>query len=208
MTEVLGVVLAGGLATRMGGGDKCLLKLGQGTLLDSVLDRLRPQVADVVLNANGDPARFAGFGLDVIPDGVADYPGPLAGVLAGLDAAAARGFDHIVTVAGDTPFFPRDLVSALTAAAQAENVPIALAATPDAKRGIGRHPTFGLWPVALRDDLHAALAAGTRKVVAWTDRHGAASAMFPVDTPAGDPFFNVNTPEDLQAARARIGAES
>ncbi|MHA3976328.1 molybdenum cofactor guanylyltransferase MobA [Halovulum sp. GXIMD14794] len=207
MTEVLGVVLAGGLATRMGGGDKCLLKLGQGTLLDSVLHRLRPQVAEVVLNANGDTARFSAFGLDVIPDGVADYPGPLAGVLAGLDAAVERGFDHIVTVAGDTPFFPRDLVSALTAAARAENVPIALAATPDAKRGIGRHPTFGLWPVALRDDLRAALAEGTRKVVAWTDRHGAASAMFPVDTPEGDPFFNVNTPEDLQAARARIGAE-
>jgi len=206
MTEVLGIVLAGGLATRMGGGDKCLLKLGQGTLLDSVLDRLRPQVADVVLNANGDPARFAGFGLEVIPDGIADYPGPLAGVLAGMDAAVARGCDQIVTVAGDTPFFPRDLVSALSAAARAENVRIALAATPDPKRGIGRHPTFGLWPTALRDDLRAALAGGTRKVVAWTDRHGAASAMFPVDTSEGDPFFNVNTPEDLRVARARIGA--
>ncbi|MSU88199.1 molybdenum cofactor guanylyltransferase MobA [Rhodobacteraceae bacterium 2CG4] len=206
MAEILGVVLAGGLATRMGGGDKCLLTLGQGTLLSVVLDRLRPQVPEVVLNANGDPARFAGYGLDVVPDGVADRPGPLAGVLAGLDAAAARGLAQIVTVAGDTPFFPRDLVAALTAAARAEGTPIALAATPDPDRGIARHPTFGLWPVALRDDLRAALAGGTRKVVAWTDRHGAASAMFPADGPEGDPFFNVNTPADLDAARQRLGA--
>ncbi|NNU79621.1 molybdenum cofactor guanylyltransferase MobA [Halovulum dunhuangense] len=196
----VGVVLAGGLATRMGGGDKCLLNLAGRPMLSHVIDRLAPQVDAVVLNANGDATRFARFGLTVVADGVSGFPGPLAGVLAGMDAAAELGAEAIVTVAGDTPFFPQDLTARLRAAAAEAAVPIALAATPDPRRGVSRHPTFGLWPVDLRHDLRRALGEGVRKVVLWTDDHGCASAVF--DTDAGDPFFNVNTPQDLEAARS------
>lgn len=195
-----GVILAGGLSRRMGGGDKALREIGGRSLLRHVIDRLSPQAAPLALNANGDPARFAGYGLPVLPDPVAGFAGPLAGVLAGLDWAAALGASHIVTVAADTPFFPADLVARLYPALAA--APIVLAATPDPARGRTRHPTFGLWPVALRDDLRAALVAGLRKVVHWTDAHGAVEVLF--DSPeAREPFFNVNTPEDLITARLR-----
>ena len=202
MKQPLGVILAGGLASRMGGGDKGLLELGGVSLLARVVARLAPQVDALVLNANGDPARFAGFGLPVIADSVAGHPGPLAGVLAGLDHAAAQGFGHIVTAAADTPFFPRDLARGLACAAAEAGTPIALAATPDPARGRVRHPTFGYWPVALREDLRAALAGGLRKVVLWTDRHGAAEALFA--TEPVDPFFNVNTPGDMARAEALL----
>ena len=192
--------MAGGQATRMGGGDKGLLPLGQGTLLSSVLDRLDPQVAQIALNANGDATRFAGLGLPVLADSIAGFAGPLAGVLAGLDWAAEQGADTIVTAAADTPFFPCDLVPRLLLAADGMAHPLALAATPDAQRGTARHPTFGLWPVALRHDLRAALSGGLRKVVMWTDRHDGRLAMFPDD----DAFFNVNTPEDLARAEAML----
>ncbi len=195
-----GVILAGGLATRMGGGDKSLLPLSGRPILSQVIDRLRPQVGAMALNANGDPARFAEFGLPVLADSVTGYAGPLAGVLAGLDWAAETGAESIVTVAADTPFFPMDLTDRLTTAARDADVSIALAATPDPKRGTARHPTFGLWPVALRDDLRAALNEGVRKVVLWTDRHGAATAHFEAEP--FDPFFNINTPEDLTRAQA------
>ena len=208
MTRPLGVILAGGLATRMGGGDKALLPLGTGTLLSHVIDRLRPQVAGLALNANGDAARFADYDLPVLPDTIEGYPGPLAGVLAGLDWAAGQGAETVVSAAADTPFLPRDLVARLTAAAQGMAHPLVLAATPrddDAetrsktRSGLIRHPTFGLWPVALRHDLRAALDGGLRKVVIWTEAHDGCEAVFPDATPA--PFFNVNTPEDLILAR-------
>lgn len=207
----LGVILAGGLATRMGGGDKGLLRLGGKTLLDRVIARLAPQVRGLVLNANGDPARFAGFGLPVAPDNVEGHPGPLAGVLAGLDWAAGQGAPTIVTAAADTPFFPADLVPRLVAASAGQRHPLVLATTPRAGGGalksggggkVNRHPTFGLWPVALRDDLRAALAGGLRKVVLWTDRHDGREALFPAGT--HDPFFNVNTPEDLARAETLL----
>ena len=208
MIVPVGVILAGGQATRMGGGDKGLLPLGGGTILSHVIDRLVPQVAGLALNANGDPDRFAAYGLPVLPDSIADFPGPLAGVLAGLDWAADQGADTLVTVAADTPFFPRDLVARLMATGQDMPHPLVLAATPrpDNERtkslsqsGLIRHPTFGLWPVALRDDLRAALQGGLRKVVLWTDQHDGRETLF--DGP-NDPFFNVNTPEDLQQAQA------
>jgi len=198
----LGVILAGGRATRMGGGDKCLLQAGGRSLLAHAIDRLRPQVDGLILNANGDPARFAGFGLPVVADSVAGFAGPLAGVLAGMEAAAARGASHIATVAGDTPFFPGDLAARLRDAAQAEGKPLACAAAPEGGR-LWDHPTFGLWPVALAADLRAALEGGVRKVVLWTGRHGCARAVFDPGPPDGsgiDPFFNVNTPADLTEA--------
>ena len=199
-----GVVLAGGRATRMGGGDKCLLPVAGRPILSHVLDRLAPQVEAVILNANGDPARLAAFGLPVAADEDDSFAGPLAGVLAGMEAAAARGASHIVTAAGDTPFFPTDLAARLRAAAGEAETPLACAATPDEAGRLWDHPTFGLWPVALAADLRAALAGGLRKVVRWTDAHGCARAVFDAGPP--DPFFNVNTPADLAAADAMARA--
>ncbi len=199
--ETLAVVLAGGLARRMGGGDKPLRLLAGRPLLDHVLDRLRPQVAATILNANGDPARFAGWGLPVVPDGVPDHPGPLAGILAALDWAAAERPDcaWVVSVPGDSPLIPEDLVARLHAERQVAEVPLACA------RSDGQtHPPIGLWPVALREDLRAALAAGERKIDRWTARHGIAHADWP--TRPIDPFFNANAPEDLAEAEALLAA--
>jgi len=214
MKPPYGIILAGGLATRMGGGDKGLLPLGDGTLLDHVIARLAPQVAGMALNANGDPSRFDGVGLPVVADSIEGFAGPLAGVLAGLDWAAEQGAEAVVSVAADTPFFPNDLVARLQAEAAGQAHPLVLAATPRAegeetksmsRSGLIRHPTFGLWPVALRDDLRAALQDGLRKVVVWTGQHGGREALF--DAP-GDPFFNVNTPDDLTRAQALLEASA
>ncbi len=193
MKHPLGVILAGGQATRMGGGDKGLLPLGTQSILDHVIERFAPQVRDLALNANGDPARFAELGLPVLADSITGFAGPLSGVLAGLDWAATQDADHIVTAAADTPFLPADLVPQLLLAGGAQG--LALAASPS-----GRQPTFGLWPVSLREDLRAALQSGLRKVVQWTACHGAGTAEFPDDAQ----FFNVNTPDDLATARAML----
>lgn len=195
MSAPLGVILAGGLARRMGGGDKGALIIDGRSMLDRVIDRLGPQVDGLVLNANGDPARLGEYGLPVVADTLPDHPGPLAGVLAGMEHAATLGRTHIVTAAADTPFFPTDLVARLTRAAERASTPIALAGTQEDGR-MSRHPTFGLWPVDLRADLRAALQEGLRKVVLWTDKHGAATAAFDDNA-----FFNVNTPEDLDRAQ-------
>ncbi|RVV97814.1 molybdenum cofactor guanylyltransferase MobA [Mesobaculum littorinae] len=193
------VILAGGLARRMGGGDKGLSALGASTLIGHVIDRLAPQCGALALNANDDPARFAGLGLPVLADDMADRPGPLAGVLAGLDWAAGHGVSHIVTAAADTPFLPCDLVPRLLLAAETAGAELALAATGD-RAAPDLHPVFGLWPVAARDVLRAALAAGQRRVADWAMGQGAAVAVFP----RAEEFFNVNTPEDLAAARAMV----
>jgi molybdopterin-guanine dinucleotide biosynthesis protein A len=190
------IILAGGRSTRMGGGDKGLREFGGERLIDRVIARIAPQCRPIALNANGDPTRFADLGLPVLPDSLPDHPGPLAGVLAGMDWAASIGADAVVSVAADTPFFPRDLVERLEAAAGPSG--LALAASPDETGKLWHHPTFGLWPVALRDDLREALKGGLRKVVLWTDRYGAGTASFPC-TPF-DPFFNINTPDDIAEA--------
>jgi len=209
MQAPVGVILAGGQATRMGGGDKALLRLGKETLLTQVIDRVSPQVAALALNANGDPTRFAGYGLPVLPDSIAGQPGPLAGVLAGLDWAAEQGADTLVSVAADTPFFPCDLVPRLQLASEGQRHPLVLAATQGdaqtrskSRSGLIRHPTFGLWPVALREDLRRALEDGLKKVVLWTEAHDGREALFPAQP--FDPFFNVNTPEDLAHAEALL----
>ena len=201
MSNPPGIILAGGKATRMGGGDKGLRVVAGKRLLDRVIERLGPQCEALAINANGDPARFAGFGLPVLPDSLPDHPGPLAGVLAGLDWAAGFGAEAIVTVAADTPFFPADLVARLRAAAGPSG--LALAASRDESGKLWQHPTFGLWPVALRDDLRAALEGGLRKIVLWTERHEAGIAEFPSDP--FDPFFNINTPEDIAEAERLVG---
>jgi molybdopterin-guanine dinucleotide biosynthesis protein A len=196
----LGLVLAGGLARRMGGGDKALIPIGGVTILDRVLALLRPVCDGIVLNANGDPARFARFGLAVVPDSVPDFAGPLAGILAGLDWAAANRPDlaWMASVPGDCPFLPHDLVARLHEARAKASAPLACA-----RSGDWRHPVAALWPVALRDDLrHALVVEDLRKIEVWTARHGIAIAEWP-DTPV-DPFFNVNTPEDAAQAERLV----
>jgi molybdopterin-guanine dinucleotide biosynthesis protein A len=201
-SAILGLVLAGGLARRIGGGDKARIRIGGRTILERVLARIEPQCTRIIINANGDPARFADTGLPVVADSVPDFAGPLAGVLAGLDWAAAHApaTTDLASVPGDCPFLPADLVARLGAARQAAGQPLACA-----RSGDWRHPVVGLWPVALRDDLRRALLEeGLHKIEAWTARHGVAIADWPA-TPI-DPFFNVNTPADAAEAE-RIAAQ-
>jgi molybdopterin-guanine dinucleotide biosynthesis protein A len=196
MTDsVAGLILAGGLARRMGGGDKAMLRVGGRLLLERVIVSLRSQCAPIVLNANGDPARFAEFGLPVISDTIEGFAGPLAGILAGLEWMAAHrpDADTLLSVPADCPFLPPDLLTRLDAARRKEGVSLACA-----RSGGWRHPVVALWPVALRGDLREALNNGQRKIETWMARHGVAVATWP-DTPF-DPFFNVNTPEDVAEA--------
>ncbi len=183
--NVVGLLLCGGQSRRMGGGDKALRLLGGIPLLDRVIERLRPQVDALVLNANGDPGRF-----------------PLAGVLAGLDWAASLRPDcpYIVSVATDAPFLPTDLVTRLADGLDAAHADLACAAS-----GGRAHPVFGMWPVRLREDLRRAVVAeGIRKVDLWTERHRLATVSF-AEQPV-DPFFNANRPEDFETAAALLRA--
>ncbi len=190
-----GLVLAGGLSRRMGGGDKPLRMLAGRPILAHVVERLRGQCGGLLLNANGDPARFAAYGLPVLADTVPGFAGPLAGILAGLDwlAAARPGAGWLVSVAADTPLVPDDLVARLHAARAAAGTPLACAASAGR-----RHHAIGLWPVALREDLRTALASGERRLGRWTEKHGVAVAEWPAEPV--DPFFNINTPEELAEA--------
>lgn len=194
--KVPGLLLAGGLSRRMGGGDKPLQMLAGRPILAHVIERLRGQCGALLLSANGDPARFAAFGLPVLADTVPGFAGPLAGILAGLDWLAAERPDEdcLVSAAADTPFLPPDLVVRLQAARAAAGTPLACAASAGR-----RHHAVGLWPVALREDLRAALAAGERRLGRWTETHGVAVAEWPAEPI--DPFFNINTPEDLAEAK-------
>ena len=199
--NILGVILAGGQARRLGGGDKALTELAGKPLLAHAIERLAPQVSDIIINANGDPARFDSFRVPVVADTVEGFAGPLAGVLAGMDWVAVNAPDceWIVTCATDAPFFPGDLVARLVAAV-AEGADMACAETN------GRtHPVFGLWPVRLRADLrHALVVEDIRKVDRWTARYALVEVSFPVQVV--DPFFNINRPEDVLEAE-RIVAD-
>jgi len=200
---VTGVLLAGGQSRRMGGGDKGLLRLDGKSMLAHVIERLSPQVSAIVLNANGNPERFAELGLPVVADPVAGFVGPLAGVLAGMRWSFAHVPERrfIVTAAGDAPLLPRDLVARLLAAAGAGRQ-IALA------RSNGMlHPVIGLWPVALADDLEEALGQGVRKVLDWTDRHSTVGVDFAnerIGAREVDPFFNANTPQEFDDLRVLL----
>ncbi len=193
--SVVGLLLAGGQSRRMGGGDKCLRLLGGGTILARIIARVRPQVRQLLLNANGDPARFAPYGLPVVADSVEGFAGPLAGVLAGLDWAAVNAPDcpWVASVPTDAPFLPADLIARLLAGTKG-GADMACAAS-----GGQSHPVVGLWPVRLRDDLRCALTIEQiHKVDVWTGRYRLATVEFPI---AGiDPFFNTNRPEDLAEA--------
>lgn len=197
-SRIPGIILAGGLSRRMGGGDKSLKDLDGQRLIDHVIGRFTPQVSDLAINANGDAARFASLGYTVVADSIDGFAGPLAGVLAGLDWAfeAHPTTTHIVTAAADTPFFPLDLVVRLKLALGSREGGIALAST-----GGKTHSVFGLWPLALRDDLRDWLSSqDNRKVLAWTDRHHVELARFDDPASAFDPFFNINRPDDLDLA--------
>jgi molybdopterin-guanine dinucleotide biosynthesis protein A len=192
----IGVLLAGGLARRMGGGDKPLRTIGGRTILEHVIARLAPQCDELILNANGDPARFAAFGLTVVADTVEGFAGPLAGILAALDWTAANrpGVDCVLSAATDCPFLPRDLVARLQRARQAENAQLAVAASDGQT-----HPVIGLWSVALRDELrHALVVEDIRKIDRWTARYPLATVTWP--TEPVDPFFNANTVDDIAEA--------
>ncbi len=190
------MLLAGGLARRMGGGDKPMRTIGGRTILQRVIGRLKPQCDGLILNANGDPSRFAAFGLPVIADGVPDFPGPLAGILAALDWAASNHPEvkWMLSAAADCPFLPRDLVARLAAAREEQNAELAVAAS-----GGQSHPVIGLWSVGLRDELrHALVKEDIRKIDRWTARYKLATVSWPA-TPV-DPFFNANTVEDIAEA--------
>jgi molybdenum cofactor guanylyltransferase len=194
--ETPGVLLAGGLARRMGGGDKPMREIGGRTILARVIARLKPQCDALILNANGDPARFAGFGLPVVADSVADFPGPLAGILAGLDWAAKTRPEvtWMLSAAADCPFLPRDLVARLHRKRIEQNAQLAVAAS-----GSQSHPVIGLWGVALREELrHALVVEDIRKIDRFTARYRLATVTWP-DQPL-DPFFNANTADDLAEA--------
>ncbi len=197
---VVGCVLAGGLARRMGGCDKPLLPLGDKTLMAHLIAALEPQVDMVMLNANGDPERFSRFNLPIAADPVEGFVGPLAGVLAGMrwTQANAPKAQYVVSAASDTPFFPDDLVARLLDGL-GDEPGIAIAAS-----GGNRHSVFGLWPVDLADDLAAWLSGDNpRKVLAWAERHRNLFVDFPLRDGA-DPFFNINTPEDLAIAERML----
>ena len=194
--EIPGVLLAGGLARRMGGGDKPMRTIAGKTILARAVARLEPQCDGLILNANGDPARFAAFGLPVIADTVADFPGPLAGILAALDWMAEHRPEvkFVLSAAADCPFLPRDLVARLEGARAAENAELAVAAS-----GRQTHPVIGLWGVRLRSELrHALIKEDVRKIDRWTARYRLATVTWPT-TPV-DPFFNANTIDDIAEA--------
>lgn len=191
-----GLLLAGGLARRMGGGDKPMRKIAGRTILQRVIDRLAPQCSGLIINANGDPARFAAFGFPVVADDVVDFPGPLAGILAALDWTAANRPDAkwVLSAAGDCPFLPRDLVARLEQARAAENAELAVASS-----GGQVHPVIGLWSVPLRSELrHALVEEDVRRIDRWTARYPLATVEWP--TEPLDPFFNANTVEDIMEA--------
>jgi molybdopterin-guanine dinucleotide biosynthesis protein A len=200
--KILGVILAGGLARRMGGGDKGLQQLGGQPILQRIIDRLGPQVDGMILNANGDPARFAAWGLPVAGDAVDGFVGPLAGVLAGLAWAQANRSDvtDIVTVPGDGPFLPRDLVARMVVERDRAGADLACAVSAGQA-----YPVVGLWPVRLQDDLRRAVVEeDIRKVDRWTARHKLVQVDFPAHPV--DPFFNANAPEDLAEAERLLAA--
>jgi molybdopterin-guanine dinucleotide biosynthesis protein A len=194
--KLVGVLLAGGLARRMGGGDKPMRRIGGRTILERVISRLKPQCDELILNANGDPARFAAFGLPVIADNVENFPGPLAGILAALDWTAAHRPDVscVFSAAADCPFLPRDLVARLAEALVNESAQLAVAAS-----GGQSHPVIGLWRVGLRDELrHALVQEDVRKIDRWTARYTLATVTWPSEPL--DPFFNANTMDDIAEA--------
>lgn len=187
----------------MGGGHKSMLKIDGVPMLDHVIQRLKPQVSQIALNVNGDASKFSAYNLPTFADTIPGFLGPLAGILSGLRWAQNLNADCLISVAADTPFFPGNLVEKLANNTADMNEPLALAFTRDEKGKVLRHPTFGIWPVSLADNLENALLKGLRKIVLWVDQNDGRGVEF--DQCLFDPFFNVNSPDDLVEAERLIG---
>ena len=205
MIDIPGIILAGGLSRRMGGGDKGLLMLGKTTIIERVIDKISPQVGSLAININGDSSRFPDYKLPIIPDSIKGYLGPLSGILAGMEWAFKNGNRYIATVAADTPFLPDDLIKRLYAMVKSKNLNIGIAASRFLRRDdVFIHPTFGIWEVALKDDLRDALANDTRKIMFWAKKFKLDYYYFDTSDKLSDPFFNINTPDDLEEAKYRL----
>ena len=205
MIDIPGIILAGGLSRRMGGGDKGLLMLGKKTIIERVIDKISPQVGSLAININGDSSRFPDYKLPIIPDSIKGYLGPLSGILAGMEWAYKNGNRYIATVAADTPFLPDDLIKRLHAMVKSKNLNIGIAASRILSGDdVFIHPTFGIWEVALKDDLRDALANDTRKIMFWAKKFKLDYYYFDTSDKLSDPFFNINTPDDLEEAKYRL----
>ena len=205
MIDIPGIILAGGLSRRMGGGDKGLLMLGKTTIIERVIDKILPQVGSLAININGDSSRFPDYKLPIIPDSIKGYLGPLSGILAGMEWAFKNGNRYIATVAADTPFLPDDFIKRLHAMVKSKNLNIGIAASRFLSRDdVFIHPTFGIWEVALKDDLRDALANDTRKIMFWAKKFKLDYYYFDTSDKLSDPFFNINTPDDLEEAKYRL----
>ena len=205
MIDIPGIILAGGLSRRMGGGDKGLLMLGKTTIIERVIDKILPQVGSLAININGDSSRFPDYKLPIIPDSIKGYLGPLSGILAGMEWAFKNGNRYIATVASDTPFLPDDLIKRLHAMVKSKNLNIGIAASRILSGDdVFIHPTFGIWEVALKDDLRDALANDTRKIMFWAKKFKLDYYYFDTSDKLSDPFFNINTPDDLEEAKYRL----
>ena len=205
MIDIPGIILAGGLSRRMGGGDKGLLMLGETTIIERVIDKILPQVGSLAININGDSSRFPDYKLPIIPDSIKGYLGPLSGILAGMEWAFKNGNRYIATVAADTPFLPDDFIKRLHAMVKSKNLNIGIAASRILSGDdVFIHPTFGIWEVALKDDLRDALANDTRKIMFWAKKFKLDYYYFDTSDKLSDPFFNINTPDDLEEAKYRL----
>ena len=205
MIDIPGIILAGGLSRRMGGGDKGLLMLGKTSIIERVIDKILPQVGSLAININGDSSRFPDYKLPIIPDSIKGYLGPLSGILAGMEWAFKNGNRYIATVAADTPFLPDDLIKRLHAMVKSKNLNIGIAASRILSGDdVFIHPTFGIWEVALKDDLRDALANDTRKIMFWAKKFKLDYYYFDTSDKLSDPFFNINTPDDLEEAKYRL----
>jgi len=205
MIDIPGIILAGGLSRRMGGGDKGLLMLGETNIIERVINKISPQVGSLAININGDSSRFPDYKLPIIPDSIKGYLGPLSGILAGMEWAFKNGNRYIATVAADTPFLPDDLIKRLHAMVKSKNLNIGIAASRILSGDdVFIHPTFGIWEVALKDDLRDALANDTRKIMFWAKKFKLDYYYFDTSDKLSDPFFNINTPDDLEEAKYRL----
>lgn len=205
MIDIPGIILAGGLSRRMGGGDKGLLMLGKTTIIERVIDKILPQVGSLAININGDSSRFPDYKLPIIPDSIKGYLGPLSGILAGMEWAFKNGNRYIATVAADTPFLPDDFIKRLHTMVKSKNLNIGIAASRILSGDdVFIHPTFGIWEVALKDDLRDALANDTRKIMFWAKKFKLDYYYFETSDKLSDPFFNINTPDDLEEAKYRL----
>ena len=205
MSDIPGIILAGGLSRRMGGGDKGLLMLGETSIIERVIDKILPQVGSLAININGDSSRFPDYKLPIIPDSIKGYLGPLSGILAGMEWAFKNGNRYIATVAADTPFLPDDFIKRLHAMVKSKNLNIGIAASRILSGDdVFIHPTFGIWEVALKDDLRDALANDTRKIMFWAKKFKLDYYYFDTSDKLSDPFFNINTPDDLEEAKYRL----